>query len=376
MRYSDFQGHFAWENIEVADSFRRCVEGILLNCMLVLAGLGFAMIAAEIALRVWEQLYRTDIASDRPGYYYMPARSSSMRDYDPLVPKPDHTFRIAVIGDSFTFAPEMQFDDTFPKRLERILNTLQLDPDSAVEVVNYGVPGYSTNHEVEMIWRAIKQGADLLILQITLNDAQLKPYRPTGLKVKNPYVDRKQNRLDFWSSRLVSFVKLRLSNSISHEHYKNYYLKMFDGKQRWKTFSASMKEIKSYSQKNQVPLKAVVFPLFGMPIDQNYPFDPVHEKIENLLKELQIDFLDLKNAFQGIPLERIQLVPNYDFHPNELGHRIAAEHLALWLAEMNRTDKWLNLAPVYRYRKDVRKEVSGAVQLSELAQAVEGTLYY
>ncbi|MCX6115883.1 MAG: SGNH/GDSL hydrolase family protein, partial [Proteobacteria bacterium] len=69
-----------------------------------------------------------------------------MQDYPHAVLKPANVFRIAAIGDSFTFAPYMQFTDTFPKKLAQMLS---LNPGNRqVEVINYGVPAYSTSHEI------------------------------------------------------------------------------------------------------------------------------------------------------------------------------------------------------------------------------------
>ena len=49
------------------------------------------------------------------------------------------------------------------------------------------------------------------------------------------------------------------------------------------------------------------------------------------MSTLTIPALDLYPAFAGIPLDRLQVIVGQDFHPNEIGHRIAAEAILEWL---------------------------------------------
>lgn len=83
-----------------------------------------------------------------------------------------------MVGDSFSFAPQMQYDDSFSKRLERLLNANATDSPKSprAEVINLGVPGHSTVHEVRTVEEALKLSPDLVLLQITLNDAELRPF--------------------------------------------------------------------------------------------------------------------------------------------------------------------------------------------------------
>src|SRR5581483_189566 len=72
------------------------------------------------------------IANDSRGY----------RDPDrPLPAEHDGVFRIVCLGDSITFGFNVDQDETFPRRLERLLN--QRHPGHPVEVVNTAVPGWS-----------------------------------------------------------------------------------------------------------------------------------------------------------------------------------------------------------------------------------------
>lgn len=332
---------------------RRRIHAILLNAVTAAAGLVFVLALVEAAVRA--ALHSPQAArSDRPQYYYVPDTSDTLQDYPHAEPKPEDIYRVAVIGDSFTFAPGMQFDDAFPKRLERMLRTHE--PGEKVEVINYGVPGYSTSHEVQVAKRAIAAGSDLIILQITLNDPQLKPLRPTGVKRGNQFSGKEFEDGIFAYWKTGAFVASRISNWESHRDYRSYYHELFSNERTWRNFRISVKRIVGETRRAGVQLVAVIFPLFGVPLDDAYPFFDIHDQIEKLLEELEVEYLDLFGAYAGIPLARLQLEPGVDFHPNEIGHRIAAESIYRWLSVEEILPPGYQLETYFAERNDIRRQ--------------------
>ena len=298
---------------------------------LSVGGIIVALLVVEIIFRL---VYRPPLSwNDRPQSYFIPENATVLTDKSYPEKKKPGTIRIAVVGDSFSFAPYMQFDDTFAKRLERWLNLNDHQPP--VEVINYGVPRYSTSHEVAVVERAIKAEADLILLQITLNDPEIKPYRPTGLLVdENTGEVKVTNRL-FSHWRSLGYVVTRIRNTETHKEYVRYFFKLFEGKKTWRNFHDSLKAIVSRCKDAQVPLVATVFPLFGHPVNADYPFYPLHEKVAGALHGLNVPSLDIAQSYRDIPLERLQVIPIVDRHPNEIGHRIAAEAIMPWLQGLN-----------------------------------------
>ena len=73
--------------------------------------------------------------------------SCGMRGPDYTIAKPENTFRIAVIGDSFTFGWGVEESQTFVAQMEQTLNRHSKGAPR-YEVMNFGVPGYSTFQEV------------------------------------------------------------------------------------------------------------------------------------------------------------------------------------------------------------------------------------
>src|SRR6187397_49649 len=107
-------------------TLRTSLAWLLPRALVSIFGLAFALGAAEVALRLVDTETKPRPIWDRPPVYYMPDDMLDLRDRKPALPKPAHTLRIAVAGDSFTFGPSMQYDDTFSKRLERLLNLNQI----------------------------------------------------------------------------------------------------------------------------------------------------------------------------------------------------------------------------------------------------------
>ncbi len=280
-----------------------------------------------------------------------------MQDYPYSPEKGEHVFRIAVVGDSFTFAPFMQFTDSFTKKLESKLNINHTARKA--EVINYGVPAYSTSHEVSKVEQAIREQADVVVLQITLNDPEIKGPQIIGITnfsnfgafQPGPILAR---ILRHWHS--LRFVLERLHNTETERAYREYFLDLFENPKTRKPFERAMSSIAKQAHEAHVPLIAVVFPLFGMPLDSSYPFYSIHRQVVELMNSLQVPVLDISPLYQGIPLERLQVIPGIDRHPNEIGHRMAAERIYQWLEELKLLPEELVIRKKYKKRTQIVKE--------------------
>lgn len=83
--------------------------------------------------------------------------------------KPQKTFRIMTIGDSFTFGFNVSTEDNWTELLEEELNKKWTCPDvNNYEVINLGVAGYDTAYEVERYrLRGQKYQPDLIVWFVT-----------------------------------------------------------------------------------------------------------------------------------------------------------------------------------------------------------------
>jgi hypothetical protein len=316
---------------------------ILLNLSLPILATLFALGIVELGVRIFYpspgKSATSSNWSDRPSFYFKDPAAQTMQDYRYPDPKQASDFRIAAIGDSFTFAPFMQFTDTYVKRLETMLN-LSKSGKGKLEFINYGVPAYSTSHEVAVTERALKAGADIILLQITLNDPEIKHHTPAGLRENmedrfgplklTGWIGRAANR---W--RTLHLILTRLHNSKTHRAYIDYFQGLYNDPHTWNPFVQSVKNLVKLPRDANKPIVAVVFPLFGLPMDKSYPFYEIHSKVIDLLNSLKVPNIDLSEIYRGIPLERLQVIPGGDRHPNEIAHRMAAEAIYLWLERLN-----------------------------------------
>ena len=144
-------------------------------------GLMIGLVLAEVVLRVAGVSYPVFDTYDydravalRPGkegWYsgeggaYLKINSLGYRDVEHAIAKPPGVYRIAVLGDSFTEARQVDVAEAFWKRLETSLPG-RLGPSiHRVEVLNFGVGGYGITQEyLTLKMHALKFSPDLVIL--------------------------------------------------------------------------------------------------------------------------------------------------------------------------------------------------------------------
>src|SRR5262245_9070437 len=86
------------------------------------------------------------------------------------------TIRIACIGDSWTFGMNVDQDKTYPSRLVTWLR--QMHPGSPVEVLNFGVLGYSSLQGLQLLkTRVLDLEPDILAIGFGMNDSEVAGYR-------------------------------------------------------------------------------------------------------------------------------------------------------------------------------------------------------
>jgi lysophospholipase L1-like esterase len=107
----------------------------------------------------------------KEGRAYVRVNGDGLRDREHAKPKPANTLRVAVLGDSYAEALQVALEDAFPSVLERQLGQCPALAGRGVEVVNFGVSGYSTAQELltlrERVWA---YSPDVVLLVVTTNN--------------------------------------------------------------------------------------------------------------------------------------------------------------------------------------------------------------
>lgn len=108
----------------------------------------------------------------KEGEAYIRINSDGLRDREHSLQKPADTYRIAVLGDSYAEASQVQLEDTFWSVLGEELEACPGLETSKVEVINFGVSGYGTAQELMTLrHRARSYDPDLVLLaMLTAND--------------------------------------------------------------------------------------------------------------------------------------------------------------------------------------------------------------
>lgn len=306
--------------------------------LLILGSLAVCFVALELAIRILEPARVQDGATDTPWdehgnsllhvrsdnprlvYELRPSASvyvdkfertfttnaAGFRDREYPRAKPDGVYRIAAIGDSVTFGWDQALDETYPKLLEAGLAAAGM---ANVEVLNFGIGGYNSLQEIELIRaRALAFEPDLLLLAYVMNDNTVQG-ADGGLA-------RHFNRT---SCRACDFVKLRVT-----QLYRRFGVSPTE---------AALRELGALSAAHEIPVVVVVFPLLEVAQDGGYPAAAIHDLVHELSQTQGFPVLDLLDPFRAAGFETIK---QDAIHPNAAGHAIAADRILEFLNEHRR----------------------------------------
>jgi hypothetical protein len=100
-------------------------------------------------------------------WQFVRINSSGFRDRERTYDKPPDTIRIAVLGNSWTEALQVPLDKTYCSVLEQKLTRSACFSGKRVEVLNFGVAGYSTGQELLLLQREVwKYHPDILLVAV------------------------------------------------------------------------------------------------------------------------------------------------------------------------------------------------------------------
>ena len=176
------------------------------NALLVLASVAFVLVAAEIAIRLWDsplakpRWIHLHKASLELGWELVPGAAgvgklgeryqisaAGLRDRDYPMEAPRGVVRIAAIGDSFTFGMGVNLEDSYAKQLEGILRT----QGAQVEVMNFGVIGHNMwQHYAMLETRVLRYQPNLIVLGLFTDDiaASVPPHATSpNYQGQNPF---------------------------------------------------------------------------------------------------------------------------------------------------------------------------------------------
>jgi len=295
------------------------------------------LVAAEFVLRF---IYRdVTTTADNRSYFALKWKAANVRlnslgyrDKEPE-PVPPDTYRIAFIGDSYTFGQGIPEDARMSNIIER-----ELKQRRDVQVINLGNAGNNTMHEVGVLKMAIpKLKPNFVLLQWFVNDvevaeesheAELAALPPPSLANELKMGMRNRSVLYFlaaetWhrylerrGSGYAEDMRARVGDSSSPQARR--------AEQALVQFITLCKE-------NGIPVGIVLVPYFTPIHGREYPFLYLHQRVLATCDKEAIPCLDLLRTFAPYMNDdtkyRELWVNKFDSHMGPAANRMAATEL-------------------------------------------------
>jgi lysophospholipase L1-like esterase len=276
----------------------------------------------------------TEVAREFPFAVEFAYNPQGFRDR-PFGPKPPGVRRVAVVGDSFTEAQGVLEEDGYVRILERLLSRPGSPP---VETLNLGYRGLDLPALLGTFEKALALEPDVIVFGMVLNDGDRSeaydrrwPRLDDWIMVRRPPVE-----LGFFDSRLRALARDRWESAAISRDTLAWYRGMYgepnaDG---WNRTKLHLRTMRSRARERGVGFVVALWPLI-VGIEGGYPFGEAHARIRTVCERNGIPFVDLLDALRGRPSASLWVDPA-DMHPNETGHRLAAEALAPHVAALLR----------------------------------------
>ncbi len=256
-----------------------------------------------------------------------PMNSSGYRDVEHAKEKPPGVRRAVFVGDSFTYGAGVLLDDTYPKRTERALS---FSRSEKWESIVLAVPGIDTEDEAKIVENeAFAYSPDVLVLGYVLNDAEAPDAAERRRATDWTEAEALKRNPPLWRrSAFVRLVADRLHAARENRERSQNHLALYrDGAPGFRAVKKSIDAMATRCREKNVPFVVVLFPLFANPLDEDYPFASVHEKMAAVCRSAGVTCLDLLPYYQGMDWHLLVVEGAKDEHPNEIAHRIAAQAL-------------------------------------------------
>jgi hypothetical protein len=309
-----------------AHSIWRIVRG---NALLTLVLFSFALLCGEVYFRfiydTTESFGLTKVTTKWLKRYYKNNTAGVRDSLEHYVARCTPGMRrFTFIGDSFTAGHGI-------KNVESRFTNIIRDRKPAWEVHVFSSNGWDTGEELTCLRNLIQLNnyeLDLVILIYNLNDiADIVPEWQDNLRriyggpepgflVKHSYLF---NTVYYWR---------KAARDPDVSNYYQFVQQAYFGP-LWAEQKKRLKNIRDFVEARQGRLLVVTFPFIHL-LGVSYPYTSIHEKLDNLWKELHVSHLDLFRAFKNCRAGDL-VVNRRDAHPNERAHEIAANAILSFL---------------------------------------------
>ena len=305
----------------------RAAPRVVAATIVVSLSLVVAVITAEYATR-WIYRNVTTTADDR-GYFttrwiredHFPLNSYGSRDREHTREKPAGTYRVAVVGDSFTYG------NGLPANL-RFSELMQAELPPTIEVMNFGRPGHNTPDHVKLIRdQVLTFHPDFILVQWFVNDVEGDD--TSGRPVYRPLIPwRSLHEQLYQSSALYTIANgwwTRVQANWTVGSYVDYMQRRFGDPASGGAkldYQANQQLIET-CRNAHVALGMVLFPDTGYDLGSAYPFLNLHERLMKHCDAEGVTCIDLRPDFAPVKDRKTLWVNPLDHHPSARANAMA-----------------------------------------------------
>jgi lysophospholipase L1-like esterase len=243
--------------------------------------------------------------------------------------RPQADLTVLVLGDSVSWGDGIpEITRSFPYLLERRLSARV--PGRTVEVVNAGVPGYTTDQEaIYLELHGLALEPDAIVMQFTLNDVIVRP----------PWLTRWRGRealraaYGFMLAHSRAFAALartmqRRARAQETRQVHDLLGPTWSGEveQAWRRMLAQLDRIRALAAARAIPVVLLAAPYRSQLDDPNGRRHP-QDRLAEYAETHGLAYVDVLPAFAALPPEAARRSFNDESHFSHLGHDLVADLL-------------------------------------------------
>jgi hypothetical protein len=301
----------------------RVGRGLLVSAVVTVVSL----VAMEYAVR-WVFRDITTTSDDRGYFSQRWLRSGAViineRGFRerPITAKAPGTYRIAVVGDSFTFGNGINADERFSALVQRAL-------PAKIEVLNFGLPGNNTAEHLGVIANQLADVApDFILWQWFVNDVEFDATSRPKVSSLLPFRSLQEWLLSrsaaytlansWWTRHQVLGQTAASYASFIRERYLD---PQSDAVRRDRE---AMRAVAAAARSLHASIGMVLFPDTSYDLGAGYPFEFLHERVLAFCGEQHMTCVDLRPAFAEVRNRTTLWADALDPHPSPSANAIAA----------------------------------------------------
>lgn len=315
----------------------RCISGNLQVYFVVGWNTLFTLFLLSLMFAAGETYYRFSVDSTdsfglnkltlRWGERHYQSNTQGARDninYTLIIPEKRH--RITFVGDSFTIGHGIkEVDDRFTNLLRR------QHPEWDIHIM--AANGFETTDELKIIEKIadIDYVFETVVLVYILND--ISPMMPETAKIYTQiFAFNEGLSYPVRESYFLNFLAFRWFALRTPEVTKYYdFVKQGYAGEAWHRQEELLQTMVEFLRSRNCRLAVVTFPFLHNLPDKDMA--TIHRQLTAFWNKQQIPHLDLRPIFLQHVGEDL-VVNQYDAHPNEHAHRIAAEAMAPFIEQL------------------------------------------